>query len=75
MIMVNKFITLIFFDNNPTHFLLSMTQSCKSGRAFRVGLGLGSGLTFRKTSGFFRTRYDAFKKQNYSVTLYLFYVH
>ena len=45
----------------------------------RAGLfGSGSGLTFRKTSGLFRTRYDAYKqtfnKQNYSVTLYLFYV-
>ena len=52
-------------------------QSCKSGRAFRVGLGFGpdSGLTFRNTSGFFQARYDAFKKENYSVTLYLFYVH
>ena len=36
-------------------------QSCKSGRAFRVGLGFGpgSGLTFRTTSGLFRARYDA----------------
>ena len=57
-------------QSRPTH------QSCKSGRAFRVGLGFGpgSGLTFRKTSGLFRARCDAFKKQNYSVTLYLFYV-
>ena len=41
--------------------------------------GSGSGLTFWKTSGLFRARYDAynqtFKKQNYSVTLYLFYEH
>ena len=34
----------------------SAVQSCKSGGAFRVGLGFGpgSGLTFRKTSGLFR---------------------
>ena len=40
-----------------------MCQSCKSGRAFQVGLGFGpgSGLTFIKTSGLFRVRYDAYK--------------
>ena len=38
-----------------------LTQSCKSGRAFRVGFGPGSGLTFRKTSGLFRARYDAYR--------------
>ena len=36
-------------------------QSCKSGWAFRVGFGPGLGLTFRKTSGLFRARYDAYK--------------
>ena len=44
--------------------IINAQQSCKSGRAFRVGLefGPGSGLTFRKTSGFFRARHNAFKK-------------
>ena len=36
-------------------------QSSKSGRAFRVGLWPGSGLTFRKASGLFWAGYDACK--------------
>ena len=42
-----------------TTLLTRLDQSCKSGRVFRVGLGLGfgpgSGLTFRQTLGLFRT--------------------
>ena len=32
----------------------SFAQSCKSGRAFRVGFGPGSGLKLTKISGFIR---------------------
>ena len=63
--------------STSTYYWLA-TQSCKSGQAFRVGFGPGSGLTFTKTLGLFWAQYNAcketFKTQNYSVTLYLLYV-
>ena len=53
-------ITFGYFLSLQAASLSSLEHSCKSGRAFRAGFGLGpgSGLTLRKTSGLFRGGYE-----------------
>ena len=61
----------------PVLYALHLSQSCKPGRAFRVGLGFGpgSGLTFKKTLGLFRARYDAYKKLSKNKIILLPYIY
>ena len=79
--LLSKFFNILFFvekicDEIEMLMFFDLISHFKVVNRAGLGFGPGSGLTFRKISGLFQTRYDAykqtFKKQNYSVTLYLF---